>query len=227
MTDSARGALGPIYLAGKLLDKVAVGDQDFTAEKLKEVVTMPSGGAREAIRYQGADMPMLGLRHRLVLHFSDLGSQYDLVQEILSAPGPYEVVVWKRVPCVYAGDGDRVSFTLPWYVRDHFAADLPVPGGLQAGAGSIAVYARVGLSGDPLTVLHKSAVDYAAGEPAANEAWFLEGGLEFKVGTPPEPGARLYVRYVPILPMFEEAAGSKRYPVGSVREPLDLALVEA
>lgn len=231
MTDSPRGALGPIYLAGQLLDKVAVGDQDFTPHEQRETVTLGRGATREALAYQGAGYPMVGVKHRLGLPFTNLGTQYDLVEELLAVPGPFEVVVWKRAHPVYAGDGDRATFYLPTYVRDHFDLTLPVPGPLQSAESleQLAVEVRIGIAGGTsLTPLVKSSGDYAEGEPDAGEAWFLDQGREFKVGTVPNFGERLYVRYVPIYSMHKEAAPqSRRYQPGSTREPLDLVLVEA
>lgn len=229
MTDSARGSLGPIYLDGHLLDKVVINDTDYLPRKLRETAVNVRGSAREALAFQGAGYPMLGVKHSLVIRFSNLERQYDLLDELMAAPGPHEVVVWKRSRCVYAGDGDRATFLLPAYVRDHFDAELGVPGELQAAeaAGVLDVEVRIGIDGAPMTVLVKNSTDYAAGSPASSEAWFLEGGLEFKVGTVPLAGQRLYLRYVPILSMIEEGqTPARRYGPGQSREPLDLALVE-
>lgn len=227
---SARGSLGPIYLDGELLDKVSVSDQDVTRIKLKEVVTLgPRGRAREALAYQGAGYPMIGVKHRLVLPFTNVATQYDLIEELLAVPGAHELVLWKRVHCAYAGDGDRTTFYLPWYVRDQFDDEIPVPGDLQAyeASGALGVEVRVGIDSTTLLVAYvKSAVDYAAGDPSAGQVWFLDQDLEFKVGTAPLAGERLYLRYVPILPMFEEPVTAKKYPTASPREPLDLSLVE-
>jgi len=229
MTDSVRGALGPIYLAGHLLDKVAVGDQDFTTVEQRETVTLGRGATREALAYQGAGCPMVGVKHRLGLPFTNLGTQYDLVEELLAVPGPYDVVTWRRAHPVYAGDGDRATFYLPWYATLDF---YTVPGMLFSALTGGQLSTEVAVGDDPssatsLAVVPKDQADYDAGEPDTDEAWFLNEGQEFKVGAPPEFGERLYLRYVPILSMFKEAAPqSRRYQPGGVREPLDLALVE-
>jgi len=231
MTDSARGSLGPIYLDGHLLDKVTINDQDFTPRKLRDSSVNVRGSAREGIAYQGAGYPMIGVKHSLLIRFSNLGTQRDKVERIMSVPGPHDVLAWQPVFPTYAGDGDRTTFFLPWRVRDHFLGTYPAPEPpLQAAetAGQLAVEVRIGINGTPLDVLVKNEGDYAAGTPAADEAWFLEGGLEFKLGVVVLSGERVFVRYVPILSMIEEGSTpSRKYGAGQVREPLDLALVEA
>lgn len=227
MTDSARGSLGPIYLDGHLLDKVSINDQDFTPRKLRDSAVNVRGAAREGLAYQGAGYPLIGVKHSLVIRFSNLGKQFDLVEELMAAPGPHDVVVWKRARPQYAGDGDRTTFYLPTPVALDF---VTVPGALFASlsANQLSREVRIGIAGAPLDVLVKNSVDYAASTPAADEAWFLEEGLEFKLGVVPLSGERVFVRYVPILSMIEEGSTpSRKYGPGQLREPLDLALVEA
>lgn len=234
MTDSLTGGFACPIIDGYLLDGASIVEEDFTQRKLKEVVTLqPSGAAREAIRWQGAGLPMLGLKHDLTLRYSHLRSHYDLVEELMNAPGPHDIVIWKRVHLVYAGDGSTDTFSLPWLSALDF---YNIPGPLESASARLAVEVRTGLGGrdangntvssTEFEPVAKDDAGYDTGDPEADEVWFLEEGQEFRLLTPPLAGTRLYVRMVPILQMYEGAIVTKNYPPASRREPRNLQLME-
>lgn len=228
MSDSLPGALGPPVLGGHLLDQANVFAQDFTEQVAATVVTLGRGRRREAIAYQGAGNPLKRIRYDLVLRYAHLGPHLDLVSEILSLPGPHDVVVWKRVHPSYAGDGSRVEFTLPWRVATDVYS-LLIPPGLQTAEPFLQPGARIaarGVLGGALTVTVEDQATYDGGSPGAGEAWILEGGQTIKVGTVPTSSQFLHVKLVPVLEMFERPESQRSLPAGTMREPRDIALME-
>lgn len=222
MTDSLTGALGPPILAGQVLDQAAVFEEDIRERRIKAVPVLANGDRREVHVHSGAGFPLQKVKRDVTLRYQHLRGHLDLVEEILSAPGPHDLVVWKRIHPSFAGNGWRKEFFLYHRIANHLHA---LPSTLPSAP--LAVEVRVGLAGAALTVLEKSQVDYDAGSPASTEAWFLDGGEKFKLGAAPADGARVYLRMVPILEMFEDVETERRYRAGTIREPRDIQLVEA
>lgn len=234
MTTSLTGTLDYAIIDGYRLKSGGVADQDVVFNPLTETNRMlPGGRARQATRYGGAGYPLRPGWWEVTLRYSHLGDDMDLVDEIFDAPGAHSVVLWKRRKRTYAGNGVRTTFYLPWVPAGLL---WNLPGMIAAAADRLATEVKIGIGGTnnngvtqtstDFTVLVKSAVDYAGGSPASDEAWFIDTGTEFKVGTAPLAGDRLIVRYVPIWQMFNQGPQTEKNKPGSTLEPRDLVLVE-
>lgn len=231
MTATIGGALSPVRIDGHWLDRAVDNQRDVVWDEAAEHVQMARPRRREARAYQGAGYPLVGGLFTVTLRFDNIRRQYDLIEKLFAVPGPHEIVLWHRIHMAYAGDGDRTTFYLPrvpLLVSQASFADFPAafPEGVQT---ALEVEAAIGLGDDEtaLTVQQKTQVEYDAGTPSAGQAWFVPEAEEFKVGTAPESGERLYVTLTPILQMFHAPQVSKSYQGGMPRrEPRSIVLLE-
>ncbi|MEO7973271.1 MAG: hypothetical protein ABIU84_06750, partial [Thermoanaerobaculia bacterium] len=157
------------------------------------------------------------------LRFQHLRDFYDLVEDILAGPGPFDFCFWKLVHQRYTGDGARVEFFLPH------------PGGVATDTltapSSISItpflpVVKLGLAATPLTYTKVDAGTYATG-PATGNVYFLENSDRFKVAVAdvPASGDPVVARYVPLYQVVEGGASDKSYS-DNVREPRAIELQE-
>lgn len=234
MTVTVPGTLGPVMLDGHTLGRVMDQQRDVTLDESRAVVQMARGNRREALSYQGAGNPLIGGKYRVTLRYTNIGPHLDLIECIFQTPGPHSLVIWHRIHRAYAGDGARVAFALdraPLIVTPASYAGFPAlfPEGIKARLG---LEAGIGMNTDgsfdtEYTVQQKTQGEYDAGTPIGVQAWFVPEVMAFKVGTAPVAGETFYVRFVPILQVFNDPTVTKSYPAATPRrEPRDLVLLE-
>lgn len=176
---------------------------------------------REFLAFQEDGLPYRLRKREFTLRYTAIRDCYDLVEEILAGPGPFDFVMWKHEHLVYLGDGVRTEFTLPWRVAAQVVTSLP--GALPAA--KIQPVVKVTRTGAELTYSAVTAGTYA-GTPTAGNVWFLEGaGLTFKLASAPALDAQVHVRYVPVFEVLERGESEKTY-TSPTREPRDIVLVE-
>lgn len=226
MANSHTGGIAKgIIFGGQVIDLANITEMEVKVLKTQGLVPTAGGDQREGRWFSGPEYPLTKEKRMFKIDYAHLRGDYDLVEEICSGPGPYDLVTWKRIHPQYAGNGSRVAFKLYHQIATYAytpPAEFP--------AERFAVEVRVGTLGSTtdLTVLEKSQAAYDAGTPGASEVWFITDGVDFKVGTAPTAGQRLFVRMVPIYSVFEAPESERDYPNGStIREPRSLELVEA
>lgn len=213
----AKVMLDGVALAGAMPTEIGV--------RRRELKTVQESGQlerREFLAWQEEGYPYRAWKHEVTLRYAAIRACYDLVEEILSGPGPFELVIWKPVHLTYIGDGARSEFLLPWPVALQYYT-----GPLELAAAKLAPVVKVGLAGSPLTYAAVDAATYA-GTPPAGTVWFLEGptGLSFKLPEPPAVDAEVKANIIPVLSVLEREESEKRY-TSPTREPRDIVLVEA
>jgi hypothetical protein len=191
---------------------------------LKGISESATGIRREAYVYQGVGYPEIRRKSEITLAWESLGSMRETVEELLAAPGPHTLILWRFELLTWRGDGSRAEFFLPWTP----ALEITQPPANGPAPAAFAPRVRVTLAGTVLTPLDKDSTAYAAGTPAAGEVWFLTGlsaGRKFKLNSAPASGALVYAWIVPALEVFEGAEHEQRFS-GPIREPRDLELLE-
>lgn len=214
----AAPTLGGVHL------KTAPQVTRWQIDELKTLHSLPTSVEQRAwwgeIALEHPDwlVPTRRLKHRVSLEYQHLREIYDTVEEILAAPGPFSLSIWKPVTLTFEADG-RAEGWLPW--RQAVDVVGPPPS-LQASKFEPVI--KIGRTGDALLVERKDATAFA-GSPPADEAWLLDGDQRFKVTAP--PGELIYVRLFPIFDVFEEASVARDYDGRSpFREPRAIRLIE-
>ncbi len=97
---------------------------------------------------------------------------------------------------------------MPW----RLAADVvTLPPGLTAEHVGSTPLVKLGFDGTAFAVVSQDAATYAAGDPAAGEAWFLTGGQKFKLGDVPAAGELVIARVMPLLRVLDETDTPRQY----------------
>jgi len=206
-------------LAGVVLN-IASESWEVRTRQAKVVHDLPSG-RREAYAYVDPGRPEIHALRTFEIAWAHLRGEVGLrVGRILSRPGPHDLILWQVENCAYAGDGARTEFVSPW----RLAVDVETPpGGLDPSRFHPEV--RLAIDGAPLAYLSKSSTDYAAADPAADEVWWLTGGVDFKLESAPAAGTYLYLDVVPAYSVFDSAETSRSHK-DPVRRPRTLTLLE-
>lgn len=219
---SSPGVRAKAMLAGQLLAGATPTEIGVRRRELKTLHESGSLERREFLAWQEDGYPHRAWKHEFTLRYAAIRTCYDLVEEILSGPGPFDLVIWKPVHLTYIGDGARSEFLLPWPVAgQYYAGPLPLD------AAKLAPVVKVGLAGAELTYAAVDATTYA-GTPPAGTVWFLEGaaGRSFKLPSAPAADAEVKARIIPVFSVLERGETEKRY-TSPTREPRDIDLVEA
>ena len=221
-------ALLPGIVAAPTLDgvhlKAAPQVTRWRIDELKTLHALPVASEQRtwwgevALEHPDWMVPTRRVKHHVSLEYQHLRGIYDQVEEILAAPGPFSLAIWKPMTLTYQADG-RVEGWLPW----RQAVDVVgAPPKLQASKFEPTV--KIGRTGEPLAIVSKDSASFA-GTPPDGEAWFLESDQRFKVAAP--PGALIFVRLFPIFGVFEEASVARDYDGRTpFREPRSIRLVE-
>lgn len=209
-------------LAGQLLVSASPTEVGVRRRELKTLHETGQLERREFLAWQEDGFPYRAWKHEFTLRYSAIRECYDLVEDILSGPAPFELVLWKPVHLTYLGDGARSEFFLPRPVALQYYA-----GPLALDDAKLEPVVKVGLDGTPLDYAAVDAATYA-GTPPAGTVWFLEGpqGLSFKLPSAPAADAQVKARIIPVFRVLEREETEKRY-TSVTREPRDLVLVEA
>lgn len=216
---SPTGFLG-ITLNGVML-KLASKAPIEREREVKSILEGGPGGAREHLAWRPAGYPIRTFQRRWQLTWDHVRDFYDLLQEILVGPAPYELCIWKMTHHVYTCDGARAEFFLPHALGS--ATDwLTVQPNTRPVAEQLPV---VKLDDTELTYDNVDLATYA-GTPPAGTVWFLNQGARFKLPAAPDAGAVLVARYVPLYRVLRASSGDKRYD-NPLREPLAIELVES
>jgi hypothetical protein len=213
--------------ANPALDLQQLGDEcsaeqwTIRPRQVARVTELATGGRRKSYAAQAAGLPLKKIIHEFQLDWGNLKDPTrTLIEEILSLPEPHSLILWRYHWRSWAGDGARVEFTMPW---GQATDALEPPHGLLDTRFNPVV--KVGIGGDELEYLLKSAVDYEADEPDAGEVWFKEDARVFKLSSPPDAGAKVIARVVPIFNVIETPETESVFR-DVVREPRRLVLLE-
>jgi hypothetical protein len=216
----------PALLAHPTLDGVHLVEVDpneieIRDPEVKTVTQLATGNRRESYTYAGAGRPLVKSKLEVTVDWAHLGAMRDTVEELVAVPGPHELALWRYKLQTFAGNGARTEFTFPWKLAIDAVATMP--GGLPASRFQPKV--KVERDGAWLAYAGKDAVDYAAGEPAAGEVWFLIGGTTFKLAAAPAAAAIVYAHLVPAYEVFVSGENDKRF-TGPIAEPRRLVFLE-
>lgn len=195
-------------------------------ERRQELKTLLEGGAgalQEQLAWRAAGYPVRTFKRTWQIPIANLRTSYDLVENILAGPGPFDFCFWKLTHHRYLGDGARVEFFLP-HAGGVATDTLTPPGGASVTAFLPVV--QLGLAATALTYTKANAGAYATG-PSTGNVYFLENSDRFKLAAAdvPAPGDNIVVRYVPLYQVVEGTATDKRYG-DNAREPRSIELRE-
>lgn len=195
------------YLEGRALDPLAAG-------RVRELLTEPPPGHPEIVT----------VRTMTLAHGALNASQKALVRRLTARPGIYSLVLWRAEELTYLGDGARAAFELPngWTLAVDSA---PVPAGIDPDQFELAI--RLGVTDDPLPLTVQDATAYAAAEPPEGEVWRLRDTHDFKLGSPPAYGSRIWAEAVPVYRVVRAADADRRRADRLVVEDVAIALREA
>ncbi|HEV7670115.1 MAG TPA: hypothetical protein VGS22_16480 [Thermoanaerobaculia bacterium] len=199
----------------------------LTLERQPRRVITPTVRRREQIAYTGPGGEANPVRRSWKLSWSHLGASAPLVDRLLARPGPHELETWQNEALVFAGDGGRTQWLLPW----RHALDVRTPPGV-ADPSHFDPELRFSASGPPVTMLRKSTEDYDAGDPGADEVWFEvvtnpEAAVRWKILEPPDKGTYLWVDVVPAFAVFADGSSESRSHQAPIAQPRSVTLVEA
>lgn len=219
MTEPQAGLVARPYLAGHALTLSSPEAVEETVEEVKTIAESGNLRRREVLAHQAAGLPIRRELRTWTLRYRHLRGDLDLVERILSGPGPFSLCLWRPAWVCYRGDGSRVEFSLPWAPA---SPTLTPPNGLPASLFDPAV--RLGVLGTPLAASVVDSATYATG-PGVGEAQFLEAGRSFKLEAAPGADTLVYARLVPLFYALQVPRHDKRLRQVAV-EPRDIVLVE-
>jgi hypothetical protein len=217
---------GPALRADPTLDGVhltgtSTSEWSILHKPARRTPELSHGGHREYLAWPGALQPQIKTKLQVVFTWESLRTMRDTVEQLLAAPGPHELALWRNEWSSWYCDGAAAEFSLPWRLAPHVVSTAP--NGLTMAR--FDPVTKVGLSGTPLTYLPKAQAAYDADEPAAGEVWYLEGGQTFKLSAAPTAGAVLYASVVPVYLVFEGEPTERRY-TNPAAEPRRVAFLE-
>ncbi|MEM1203272.1 MAG: hypothetical protein AAGN66_08590 [Acidobacteriota bacterium] len=207
---------------------VPVAAQSWETQRVEARVLaeMADKGTREFLAWQPPELPLAAHRWRFVLDWTHADKSKEIIEQIFAVPGVHTLVLWRPEVHAWRGDGARRAYRLP---RPLALDAVAPPGGAPAHPYQPRFHFGVGgpsgVGVVDLAVVVKTAADYGAGEPPAGEVWRVEGGVDFKLGAPPEAGAVLRAQVVPVYRVLR-APESRQRLTGPFREPLSLVLWE-
>lgn len=215
------GLRAKAMLDGYLLSAADPNEVGVRRREIKTIVESGMLERREFLAMPEDGGPHRAWKHEFTFRYAAIRECYDLVEDILSGPGPFELAIFKPVHLTYVGDGTRSEFVLPWPV-----ALQAYPGSLPLSDARLAPAVRVGMAGATLTYAAVDVVTFA-GTPPAGTVWFLDGATSrrFKLPAAPALDAEVKAHVIPVFSVLEREENEKRY-TSPTREPRDIVLVE-
>ena len=213
---------GPPYIAGYPIGR-PTSYPELEEQRERQVTHRQAddGTTREYSRCQDAALPVHRVKREFRLDWKNLSTEAtQQLEEVLCQPGPYTLALWKHVWSGYVGDAAATTWQLPWPQATSYVS----PPGVALPFSRLAPIVKV--NGVAYTTETLDQGTYDAGEPAAGEAWFVDGGLDWKVLTAPAADVPISVAIVPLFTVWDASATAARSHKGDLLRPVRLVLRE-